>query len=553
MLGYDYIANTMRGYGVTHIFYIEAMFRIAMREMEAMGIKGIMAHSENGAGYMADGYARATGKPGICMAQSIGSANLAGGIQDAWLANSPVIAITGKKSSQYQYRNCYQEADHRLIYEGITKFNADASDPDQLPMLLRQCFREVTTGKPRPAHIDVTNQMGRIAELANIKEPLSIEETYKEYPAFRPAASGEAVVAAAKAIDEAEKPIIVAGRGATISGASAEICALAKKADIPVVTSPDGKTIIDENDELWSGIVGNYGMDCANRSVMDADLVIFIGTQAADQTTLDWSVPKPEVKVVHIDIEASELGKNYPNTIGLLGDAKVVSGQLAEKVTARKRPEWRAHVAAYVKATLDDYEIMKSEDSVPISPARLCAEVSKALPNDAVLVADTGYSAVWSATMIKMKPSQKYFRAAGSLGWAFPASLGAKCGLPERPVVCFTGDGAMYYHLGEMETAARYNIPVVVVINNNQVLAQCSGDLKQVHKNSENKGAHHFSFTDVNLSRVAEELGCYAMRVTKAEEIGTTIEKALASGRPSIVEVMTDKNIIVPPAYCPNK
>ena len=546
MKGYNYVAKTIHGYDVTHVFYIEAMFRMAMREMEALGVKGIMAHSENGAGYMADGYARATGKPGICMAQSIGSANLAGGIQDAWLANSPVIAITGKNSPKYQYRNCNQEADHRIIYEGITKFNADASDPEQLPMLLRQCFREVTTGKPRPAHIDVTNQMARIAELADIQEPVSIEETYKVYPAFRPAASCESVAEAAKAIDEAKKPILVVGRGAIISGAKAEIVQLAKKADIPVVTSPDGKTIIDENDELWSGIVGNYGMDCANRSVMDADLVIFIGTQAADQTTLDWNVPKPEVKVVHVDIEASELGKNYPDTIGLLGDAKIVSKQLAEKVNEKKRPEWRAQVAAYVKDTLDRYEAMKNVDSAPISPARLCAEVNKVLPDDAVLVSDTGYSAVWSATMIKMKQSQQYYRAAGSLGWAFPASLGIKCGLPERPVVCFTGDGAMYYHLGELETAARYNIPVVVVINNNQVLAQCSGDLKQVHKDSENKGAHHFTFTDVNFSKVAGDLGCNGMRVTKAEEIGAAIEKALASGRPSVVEVVTDKNIIVP-------
>lgn len=546
MKGYDHAAKTIHGYGVTHVFYIEGIFRMIMREMETMGVKGIMAHSENGAGYMADGYARATGKPGICMAQSVGAANLAGGIQDAWFANSPVIAITGKKSSQFQYRNCYQEADHRLIYEGITKFNADASDPEQFPRLLRQCFRKVTTGKPRPAHLDVTNEMARIMELADIDEPVSIEEDYKKYPAFRTAAPKDAVSAAAKAIDEAERPVLVVGRGAIVSGAKAEVYELAKKADIPVVASPDGKTIIDECDGLWSGIVGNYGMDCANRTVMDADLVIFIGTQTADQTTLNWSVPKPEVKVVHIDIAASELGKNYPNTVGLLGDAKVVSEQLASEVKETKRPEWRARVAAYVKNTLDSHDVMKSCDAAPISPARLCAEVEKVLPDDVILVADTGYSATWSATMIKMKQSQQYYRAAGSLGWAFPASLGVKCGIPEKPVVCFTGDGALYYHLGEMETAARYNIPVVAVVNNNQVIAQSSGDLKQVHKDSEDKGARHFTFTDVNLSKVAENLGCYSVRVTKADEIGVAIEKALASGRPSVVEVITDRDIMVP-------
>jgi len=546
MQGYQYIAQTLKGYGVTHVFYMEAMLRMSLREMEQLGIKGILPHSEGAAGYMADGYARISGRPGVCMCQSIGTANMTGGVLDAWLGNSPVIVLTGKKAAQFQYKNSYQEVDHRLFYESITKFNADATQPEQVPFLLRQCFREAVTGKPRPVHLDMSNEMGRLTELAEINEPLYIEEAYKTYPAFRPSAEAGKVAEAAKAMDEAERPVIVAGRGARLSDAGDEIFKLAVKGDIPVVTSPDGKTLLDENDSLWAGIVGNYGMACANKTVSNADLVIFIGTQTGDQTTLNWKAPLQDVKAVQIDIEASELGKNYPRTVGLLGDAKTVTAQLAEKIKQNKHLKWREEVSGYVKTTLSEYEPFLTSDNNPIRPERLCAEISKVLPDNAVLVADTGFSAIWSATMIKMRPTQRYLRAAGSLGWAFPASLGVKCGAPERPVVCFAGDGAIYYHLSEMETACRFGIHTVTIINNNQVFGQCQKDIKKLYEGNPEKAAACFTFTSVNFSKIAEEFGCWAIRVERPEDIGPAIKKALNAGRPAVIEVLTDGAAIVP-------
>ena len=403
-----------------------------------------------------------------------------------------------------------------------------------------------STGKPRPVHLDMSNEMGRLTELAEINEPLYIEEAYKTYPAFRPSAEAGKVAEAAKAIDEAERPVIVAGRGARLSDAGDEIFKLAVKGDIPVVTSPDGKTLLDENDSLWAGIVGNYGMACANKTVSNADLVIFIGTQTGDQTTLNWKAPLQDVKAVQIDIEASELGKNYPRTVGLLGDAKTVTAQLAEKIKQNKHRKWREEVSGYVKTTLSEYEPFLTSDNNPIRPERLCAEISKVLPDNAVLVADTGFSAIWSATMIKMRPTQRYLRAAGSLGWAFPASLGVKCGAPERPVVCFAGDGAIYYHLSEMETACRFGIHTVTIINNNQVFGQCQKDIKKLYEGNPEKAAACFTFTSVNFSKIAEEFGCWAIRVERPEDIGPAIKKALNAGRPAVIEVLTDGAAIVP-------
>jgi acetolactate synthase-1/2/3 large subunit len=543
--GYQYIARTIAGYGITHVFYIEAMLRMVLRELDELSVKGIMAHTENAAGYMADGYARISGRPGVCMAQSIGTANLAGGINDAKLSNTPVIALTGKKSALYQYRNSYQEVDHRLLFESLTKFNADVTDSEQLPNLLRQCFREAVTGKPGPVHLDMPNHMGRITELATINEPIHIEESYKNYPAFRPEAEIDKVMEAAKIINEAKKPVIVVGRGATVSGAGDKILELAVKGDIPIVTSPDGKTVIDENNPIWAGIVGNYGMDCANKTVRDADLVIFVGTQTGDQTTLDWNVPTQNTKVIQIDIEASELGRNYPNSIGLLGDARAVTAQLVENINKSRHEEWRQKVQDYVNATMSDYKPYLMDDSTPIRPERLCHEISKVLPHDAVLVADTGYSAVWSATMIRMRPSQRYLRAAGSLGWAFPASLGVKCGAPEKPVICFTGDGAFYYHLSEMETAVKNEINTVTIINNNQILAQCSSDIDRIYEQNPCKGIERYTFKSVNFSKIAKEFGCYSERIERPEDIGPAINRALNSQKPSVIEVITDSKAIV--------
>lgn len=548
MDGFEFIAHTIKGYGVTHVFYVEAMLRMAMKELGKLNVKRVMAHTENAAAYMADGYARMSNRPGICMSQSIGAANLAGGIHEAWLANSPVIALTGKKTPVYQYRGSYQEADHRLLYEGITKFNADVVQSEQLSTVLRQLFRESVTSKPRPVHADMTNHTGRTVEVGSVYDKVYVENQYTKYPAFRPLADEESVEKAVEEIRNAQKPIIVVGRGAAISDAGEEIYALAKKAGIPIVTSPDGKALIDENDELWCGIVGSYGMDCANKVVRNADLVVFIGTQTGDQTTFDWKVPSTDTRVIQIDIDPAELGRNYPNSIGLLGDAKVVVAQLLEKIDGQKRDEWLAETKEYVQDTLARYLVHQTSDNALMRPERLCHEISRALPDDAVVVADTGYSAVWSATMLRMKPGQKYLRAAGSLGWSYPASLGVKCAAGNRPVICFTGDGAFYYHLNEMETAARNGINTVTIINNNHALVQCRPDLSLVYKDDMEKIDRRYCYPDHDFCKIAEAYGCWAKRVTDWKEVGPAIEEALAAGKPAIIDVITDRSADVPNA-----
>lgn len=533
MKGSEFIAQFLKESGVTHVFYQEVMFWEMLLEAQKRGVTGICAHSEGAAGYMADGYARASGKLGVCMAQAIGGANLVGGIHDAYLANTPVVALTGKKAPKYQYRNSYQESSHPKMYGGVTKFDGEVTCPEELPHLLRTAFHESVSGKARPTHLDMLGFVGHELEIASIGEPFDMPETEYRLPMHRTAGDPDDVARAAERIARAEKPLMVIGRGAILSGAQAELLALVEKLDIPFCTTPDGKGIIDEAHPLWTGVIGNYGMPSANRAAQLADLVIYIGTQTSDQTTLDWTAPARSTAVVQIDIDPAELGRNYPNCTGICGDAKLVCGQLLQAVEAREQGAWRKVTNALLAETLRmQEEQVNAKLDRPINTALLCTALQKQLPDDAIVVADTGYSAVWGSVMLRFKPGQKFLRAAGSLGWSYPASLGAKCACPDKPVICFTGDGAFYYHMAEMETAVKRNIKTVTVINNNSMFFQPVLD-------DDAKRRDILTFAPINFAEVARSFGLFAVRVENPEELDAALAAALAADKPALVEVMT--------------
>lgn len=544
LTGAEYICEFLNSHDITHVFYQELAFYFTTKIMKKYGLSNILTHSEGAAGYMADGYAKATNKVGVCMSQSIGSANLAASIHDAWLGSTPVLALTGFKTNSMYQRNGYQESDHRAHFSGVTKYNDYTLDAQQLPFMLRQAVRAATTGQPRPVHIDVVGYAGEVAEKAIINDTYLGEKKFNFVPAFKPAASESDILAAANFIDKASKPVIVAGRGARISDIDGlALYDLASKGDIPVATTPDGKSIIDETDSLWAGVVGGYGMDCANKTTSASDLVIYIGSMVSDQTTLTFTAPKMGTKIIQIDINGSQLGKNYENTLGLLGDASVVMKQLTNAISKKSRTEWREEVAGYVSETSKKQDHIASNNSVPIQTARLCKDLNSVIPDNAIIVADTGWSATWASTMFRLKPSQMFMRAAGSLGWSYPASLGAKCGAPERPVICFCGDGGFYYHMTEMETASRYGINTVTVINNNSRLNQCIPYVQEAYTNTDdnfNDYRENVTFQKNSFASIAESFGIKGIRVEKPEEIIPTIEMGLKLKEPVIIEVITD-------------
>lgn len=551
--GARFIAETFKGYGVTHVFLVMAILRKTLVELEKVGIKRILTHSEIAAAYMADGYARISEKPGICMAQSVGAANLAAGLQDPYLAHSPVIAITGRKKPVTQYRNAYQELIHGPLYDHVTKYNVNVDDIEQLPLILCQAFREATSGAPRPVHMDLLGFAGEVIEAAAISAEPVVENRYARYPAFRPQPEEALVKTAAGLLQKASRPVIVAGGGAVASGAGPEIVQLAERLSIPVATSNDAKGIIPDIHPLCIGVVGSYSCLSANQVVAEADLVFYIGSGTGDQVTHNWTVPGPRIPVIQIDINPSELGRSYRKTFGLQGDAKATVRRLLQFIKKPKGDtEWKSRVRQIVKDWKDMIEPLRNSDDTPIRPERLCKEITNILPSNAVLVADTGYSAVWSSTMIELRyPDQRYIRAAGSLGWAFPASLGAKCAVPDKPVVCFTGDGAFWYHLSELETAKRWGIKTVTVINNNSGLGQSIIGVNQAYGDSPGRREDVYGFETVNFAKIAEDIGCLGIRVESPDLISVALKEALASDKPAVVDVVTDLNCKPPIPWSP--
>jgi acetolactate synthase-1/2/3 large subunit len=544
MTGAQYIAAALRGYGITHVFYVEAILRRTLVEMERVGIKRILTHSEKAAAYMADGYARAGNRPGLCMAQSVGAANLAAGLQDACLGHSPVVAFTGRKPPLFQYRNAYQEIQHNRLFDPLTKYNAEVTALEQLPHLIAQAFREATTGAPGPVHLDFLGYEGDLSDQAQGELLLAGESEYARVPPRRLIPEAEELARAADALRASQRPVLVVGRGAVVSGAHQEVSALAEHLGAAVACSVDGKEIMGDEHPLFVGPVGTYCRPCANKTVSEADLVFFVGCGAGDQVTKNWTLPPLGSTVIQLDVDPRELGRNYPGTIGVLGDARTGLRMLREALHGSAGPGregWKRRVGELVTQWREAVCAPCESDETPIRTERLCTEISRWLPEDALVVADTGYSAIWAGTLINLRSAeQKFLRASGSLGWAFPAALGAKCALPERPVICFSGDGAFWYHFAELETAVRWNIPTVTVINNNSVLGQSQLGIRRAYRGEPGHPEQQYRFRDTSFARLAEDLGAMGIRVESPGEIRPALDKALAADRPAVVDVVTE-------------
>src|SRR5437879_2343905 len=290
MTGAQALADMLQGYGVTHVFMVPAVLRRTLAEMERRtSIKRIHTHGEKAAAYMADGFARACGRPGICMAQVVGALNLAAGLRDAYLAHSPVIAFTGGRDPKTKFRRVYQEVDDVPAFEPVTKLNATVDAVERFPDMVRQAFRVAVSGSPGPVHLQFRGNEGQVdAEEAEL-EPL-IEDRFARVPPFRPEPGRESVLAALKLLQEAERPVLVAGGGVRWSGAASVLVALAERLQIPVATSLNGKDAIPGNHPLSAGVVGSYSRESANRVVNNADLVCFVGSETAGMTTHVWTV-----------------------------------------------------------------------------------------------------------------------------------------------------------------------------------------------------------------------------------------------------------------------
>jgi acetolactate synthase-1/2/3 large subunit len=553
------VAELIHGHGVSHVFFVPAILREGLAEMSSLGVRSVSAHSEKAAVYMADGYARALGRPGVCMSQTVGAANIAAGLKDAFLSCSPVIAMTGGTDSTTRYRNVYQEVRDFDMFEAVTKWNSEVEGPGRLSDVIAQAFRVATSGAPGPVHVELRGNTGQQA-VGGPEErrsfELNIDRRFGEVPPFRPVAEPSLIRAALNELNSAERPVIVAGGGVMWSRAEAELVALAERLSIPVATSLHAKAAIAESNPLNIGICGTYSRECANRIVSEADLVFYIGSQTGSMITAFWQVPPPGTRIIHLDINPTQLGRHYPTTVPLNGDAKATLQQMLAEAQPRSNPAWLDRVQTRVDQWRSEVAAMVETDTGPIRPERIVTEIGKALPDNGAAVIDTLQASVWSGSHMPLKgPTQRFIRCAGSLGWGFPASIGAKAALGNRPVVCFTGDGGFYYHLPELETAARYGIPVVVVVNHN---GQYGGGERRSEPNPYRTETDTspdadlaWKFGQHDFSQIARDFGCEGIRVEDPKELAGALQRALGSGKPVLVDVMTDPSARHPGAWTP--
>jgi acetolactate synthase-1/2/3 large subunit len=360
-------------------------------------------------------------------------------------------------------------------------------------------------------------------------------------------AAEPSVAAAVELLAAARRPVILAGNGVARSGAARELVVLAEQLRIPVVMTLNGLATIGFDHPLYGGVAGEYGADFANAILLRADVLLVAGSSLGSMTTRNWSLIPADARIIQVDIDGAEIGRNFECAVPMVGDVGAVIAQLTTAASGQASAEWAAEVAdirADWRAAVQESE---SSGAVPMRPERLFSMLCDEAAADAVIVGDTGHTAAWTARHIRLSGRQSIVRAAGSLGWGLPASLGVKCACPDREVICVTGDAGFFYHVSELETARRYGLKVIVVVNNNTSMNQetffWDPDSADQRKN--------WQFHDSDLAEIARGFGCHGARVDDPADFAAALDKARASGLPAVIDVRTDIAVVAPKSLGP--
>jgi acetolactate synthase-1/2/3 large subunit len=501
------------------------------------GMRHVLARDERSAAYMADGYARVSGKVGVCEGPSGGGVTyILPGLAEANESSVPLLCINSDISVAARGRYTLTELDQGALMRPLTKWNAVLDRAEDLPGIFRTAFKQVTTGRPGAAHIalpfDVQNGMVNRAEVWG-------DVNFGRYPAERTAPDSKFVERAAELLCDAANPIFICGGGIVISGAEEELTALAERLSAPVATTISGKGSISEEHPLAVGVVGSNGGTPETRSVVDhADLIIFAGCRAGSVTTERWRHPAPgKTKVIHLDVDPAVLGANYPADVRLVGDAKLAMKMLNEALASVHRPLNASQVEAAKEQKFAKFQALAESSDKPIKPERVVAELTRALDWDAIVVADAGTPCPYlSAYYSARRTGRRFFsnRAHGALGYSMAAAMGAHFARPDVKCVAVMGDGSFGFTCGELETAARYRLPITFVVISNASY----GWIKAGQKSGYGQRYFGVDFADTDHAAVAAAFGVKSWRVTEPSHLGKVLRESLALGGPSLVDIV---------------
>jgi len=505
---------------------------------ETPEIRHVLSRHEQCAAHAADGYARASGRPGVCMATSgPGATNLVTGIANAYMDSSPIIALTGQvnafavNSSYMIGKDAFQEADIIGITTPITKYNCQPKKASEIPETLKHAFHIATTGRPGPVLIDLPKNAQ--TETADMKFTDNVEiRGYKPKTDPHPLQVKKAV----KLLLNAERPIILAGGGIIISNASQELLTLAELLMAPVITPLMGKGCFPENHPLSLGTIGMHGTRAATRLILEADVLLAVGTRFSDRTTGKLDEFCPDAKIIHIDIDSAEIGKNVDVDVPIVADAKktlkTIYKTLTSKLQKREGSKWFKRVQE-VKEQLK-YEVSGSEKD--LKPPQLIKELRKILPNDAIVATEVGQNQMWAALHFTTFKPRTFISSGGlgTMGFGFPASIGAKVACPDRPVVDIAGDGSFRMTEQELGSSVKEKIPVIVIVLNNSVLGMVAQWQRLFYD-------RRYSAVDLGSTpdfvKLAEAYGAQGTRVFSLREFSKAVRKAIKSEVTTVIDV----------------
>ena len=539
--GAEAMVRLLAGHGVRHIFGLcgdtSLPFYDALARLDH-GMEHILTRDERHAAYMADAYARVTGRPGICEGPSGGGATyILPGLVEANESSVPIMAITTDVATTSAGRFPLTELDQDALMRPLTKWNGVIPQAGVLPRMVRRAFREMTSGRPGSVHLGLPFDVQK-AEVA--EDDIWADERFATYPALPAAPAPQDVEVVLDALLAAERPVIICGGGVVLSGGCEALDAFASALGIPVCTTVSGQGALAESHPLCVGVVGSNGGQAATRALVDeADCVFFIGCRAGSVTTERWRSPPPGSVVAHLDSDPAVIGACYDTKAAIVADARLALVDLLMAAEDREvQPgDGTARVAVARQAKWEAFRALAASDDAPILPERVISELRAALPDDAIICADPGTPCPYFSAWYDWPKAGRHFltnRAHGALGWALGASIGAQVGRPNAKVVCAMGDGSFGMSVGELETVKRLGLPITFIVFSNSVF----GWIKAGQKSGFGERYFSVDFTRTDHRAVAEAYGLKAWTVEDPAALGPTLVQAIAHDGPTLVDVI---------------
>ncbi len=491
-------------------------------------IKHILTSHEQGAAHAADGYARSTGKVGVCMATSgPGATNLVTGIATAYMDSVPMVAITANVVLPWLGKDTFQEVDIAGVTMPITKHGYIVKDVKELADTIRKAFKIAASGRPGPVLVDITKDVTAAKCEYTKKKP--------ELPEYLNKFTEEDVAKAVKLITSSKKPFIYLGGGAVLSGASKEVKKFAELIDAPVCDTLMGKGAFDARDPRYTGMIGMHGTKASNLGVSECDLLIALGARFSDRVVGNVKTFASKAKVIHIDIDAAEIDKNIKTTASLVGDLKAALNALNKELTQQDHKEWIDHILELKAKFPLEY------DKKRLTCPYIIEETDKVTKGGAIITTDVGQHQIWASQFYKYTKPRTFLSSGGlgTMGYGLGACIGAQVGNPDKTCINIAGDGCFRMNMNELATASRFDLPVIEIIINNHVLGMVRQWQTLFY---EGRYSQTVLNDKVDYCKVAEGLGCDAYRVSKKEEFAPALKSAIKNKRPAVIECIIDED-----------